>query len=267
MRIAANLTMLFREYDFFERFDRAAEAGFTGVEFFFPYAHDPERIADALERNGLQLVLFNLPVGDWDAGERGYVAQTGREAEFRADLARAVAAIERLHPLRVNTPSGPAPRTDASRATLVANLTAAAAAVNAAGAGLVVEPINRDDVPGAYVHTVAEGVEVLDEVGSAGAGIQYDVYHSLRAGEDPFAVLDAFAERIHHIQISDVPGRHEPGTGAFDFDRFFERLEASGYDGWVSLEYHPLDSTADSFRYFRERGLLGGVTGGERQRL
>lgn len=256
MRIAANLTMLFREYDFFERFDRAAEAGFTGVEFFFPYAHDLDRIADAVDRNDLQLVLFNLPVGDWDAGERGYVAQTGREAEFRRDLGRAVTAIERLHPLRVNTPSGPAPQNADSHSTLVANLAVATAAVNEAGAGLVVEPINRDDVPGAYVHTVAEGVAVLDEVGSPGVGIQYDVYHSLRAGEDPFAVLEAYADRIHHVQISDVPGRHEPGTGTFDFDRFFDDLEASVYDGWVSLEYHPLDATTDSLRYFRERGLL-----------
>lgn len=256
-RLAANLTMLFREHDFFERFDRAAEAGFTGGEFFFPYAHDLDRIAEALERNGLELVLFNLPVGDYEAGERGYVAQAGREAEFRGDLARAVSAIERLRPAHVNTPSGPAPRTAQSRNTLVANLSDAAIAVHAAGSGLVVEPINRGDVPQAYIDTVEEGVRVLDEAGDDTIGIQYDLYHSLRAGEDPFAVLDQHLERIHHIQVADVPGRHEPGTGAFDFDRFFDALDASDYPGWVSLEYHPLHETAASLAYVRERGLLG----------
>jgi hydroxypyruvate isomerase len=257
-RIAANLTMLFREHPFLERFDRAAEAGFTGVEFFFPYRHDHDAIAQALGRNGLELVLFNLPVGDYEAGERGYVAQTGREAEFAGDLARGVASAERLKPYRVNTPSGPAPETDEARATLIANLRSAATALEAASTALVVEPISRTEVPGAYLGTTTATAELLAELDRPSAGIQYDVFHSVRAGEDVVEQLDAhLASVIRHIQISDVPGRHEPGSGAVDFDRFFQVVGDSDYAGWVSLEYHPAVETVTSLQWFRDRGLLG----------
>ncbi len=257
-RIAANLTMLFREHPFLERFDRAAEAGFTGVEFFFPYGHDHDAIADAVERNGLDLVLFNLPVGDYAAGERGFVAQEGREAEFAHAVERGVASASRLRPDRVNTPSGPAPDEPASYERLRANLALAADALEAVGSALVVEPICRLDVPGALISTTAAAARLLEEIDRPSVGIQYDVYHSLRAGEDVFEVLDTYLPLIHHIQISDVPGRHQPGTGSVDFDRFFEVMGSSTYTGWVSLEYHPEGPTLESLDWFRERGLLLG---------
>ena len=257
-RIAANLTMMFREHPFLERFDRAAEAGFTGVEFFFPYAHDHDAIADAVERNGLELVLFNLPVGDYDAGERGVVAQEGREAEFAMAVEQGVASASRLHPYRVNTPSGPAPDEPASYDRLRRNLGLAADRLEDVGTALVVEPICRLDVPGALISSTAAAARLLEEVGRPSAGIQYDVYHSVRAGEDVFEMLYAYLPVIRHIQISEVPGRHQPGTGAVDFDRFFEVMGASDYPGWVSLEYHPEGTTLDSLDWFRERGLLLG---------
>lgn len=255
VRIAANLTMLFEEYPFFERFDRAADAGFTAVEFFFPYGLDAAKIRAALDRNGLELALFNLPLGDWDAGERGFVGQEGREQEFAAGLARAVEYASELRPLRVNSPSGPGIDDAASFDRLVRNFSLAASALDEIGVGMVIEPINRTDVPGALVSTVARAVELLDAVGSPNFGVQYDLYHSVRAGEDPLRIVAEHLARITHIQIADVPGRHQPGTGALDFERFFEALDEGGYPGWVSLEYHPDGSTESSFELVTSAGL------------
>jgi hydroxypyruvate isomerase len=256
VRLAANLTMLFSEYPFLERFDRAAAAGFESVEFFFPYGLDAAGIRDALDRNGLELALFNLPLGDWDAGERGFVAQAGREAEFAAGLAEAVDYARVLRPVRVNSPSGPAPDTKEAFGIAASNFALAADALEAIGVGLVIEPINRHDVPGALVSTVDRAVELLDRVGSDNFGVQYDLYHSVRADEDPFAVVAAHAGRITHVQVADVPGRHQPGTGALDFPRFFEALDTAGYTGRVSLEYHPDGPTEQSFGLVTAAGLL-----------
>lgn len=254
--LVANLTMLFEEYDFYERFDRAADAGFRAVEFFFPYSYSTERVLRALERNDLELVLFNLPLGDWGAGERGFAAQEGREAEFLQGLDRAVAYAKALRPTLINTPSGPAPDTAESFRTLVGNVSAAAEALSEVGVGMVVEPINRNDVPDALISTVESAVPLLEAVGSDNLGIQYDLYHSVRTGEDPFAVLETHLPLIRHIQIADVPGRHQPGTGEIDFERFFAALAEGGYPGWVSLEYHPAGSTESSLEAIRSTGLL-----------
>ncbi|MBM9468097.1 TIM barrel protein [Nakamurella leprariae] len=254
MQFAANLSLLFTEYPLLERFDRAAAAGFTGVEFFFPYGLPEADLTAALTRNGLELVLFNVPMGDWDAGERGLAAQPDREAEFRAGVERAAHWASVLRPQRVNSPTGPAGPGPAARDTLLRNLTFAAERLRAVGTPLSLEPINRTDVPGAAVATVAEAVAVLDEIGDPDLGIQYDLYHSLMEGEDPGAVLAEHLPRIRHVQIADVPGRHQPGTGAVDFPAFLDRLEGGGYDGWVSLEYHPDGPTEDSFAAFGPHG-------------
>lgn len=256
VRLAANLTMLFREHPFLERFDRAADAGFTGVEFFFPYSHDASDIAEALSRNGLDLVLYNFPVGDYDAGERGIAAMPERRDEFRAGVAAAVEYGTALHPLNINTPSGPAPDDPSHWDELVDNMRYAAEQLQQIGVGAVIEPINRGDVAGALVSTTARATTLVTQVAHANLGIQYDLYHSLQSGEDPFVELDAHLPHIHHIQIADVPGRHQPGTGAQDFDRLIRTLDNSGYEGWMSLEYHPHGPTADSFQFFQERGLL-----------
>lgn len=257
VRLAANLTWLFAEHPFFERFARAADAGFTGVEFFFPFGHDPERIRAEVERNELTLVLHNLRVGDYEAGERGFVAHAHRSAEFLENVEEAVRYDRVLRPERVNTPSGPAPDEPASYDTLVDHLRTAADRLAEIGVGLVLEPINRGDVPGALVDSTAKAVEVIRRTGSDNLGIQYDLYHSLRAGEDPAQVLDEHLAFIHHVQIADVPGRHQLGTGRVDFEDLFARLDAGGYPGWVSLEYHPEGETLASFDVPRALGLLG----------
>lgn len=253
--MAANLTMLFTEYPFFERFDRAAAAGFDSVEFFFPYGLDASMIRDALDRNGLELALFNLPLGDWDAGERGFVGQRGREAEFAAGVADAVEYASVLRPLRVNTPSGPGSDDVESFDRLVRNFSRAADALGELGVGFVVEPINRHDVPGALISTVSRAVELLDAVDSPNLGVQYDLYHSVRADEDPFDVIRQHLDRITHIQIADVPGRNQPGTGALDFRRLFTALDEGGYPGRVSLEYHPDGATEASFTLIGPSGI------------
>lgn len=254
--LVANLTMLFGEYDFYERFDRAAEAGFRAVEFFFPYQYDSDLITEALKRNDLELVLFNLPLGDWDAGDRGFVAQVDRTQEFRDGLELAVEHAKSLHPALINTPSGPAPDSRASFNTLVENVRVAADALAEVGVGMVIEPINRHDVPGAFVSTVEDTLPLLEAVDSNNLGIQYDLYHSMRSGENPLAVLKEHLHLIKHIQIADVPGRHQPGTGEIDFNRFFAALDEGSYPGWVSLEYHPEGSTESSLDAIRASGLL-----------
>ncbi len=257
LRFAANLTMLYPEYPFFERFDRAAEAGFKAVEFFFPYGTAANKFSDVLARNAQELVLFNMPLGNWDAGDRGFAAQPARKAEFQAGIAQAVEYGKALHPPRINCPSGPLQPESAPYPTLIENMTMMANAFKDIGIQLVVEPINHNDVPGAVISTVEQALALFDKVDSDNIAVQYDLYHSIRAGEDPFEVLGTHMERIAHIQIADVPGRHQPGSGAVDFEKLFTLIDNSGYQGYVSLEYHPHGPTDDSLMALRRMGVLG----------
>lgn len=256
IRIAANLTMLYNEYDFFDRFAVAAEDGFQAVEFFFPYPWPAEKIRQALEKQGQQLVLFNMPLGDWDAGDRGFAGQAGRVAEYQQGVSLATDYGRQLHPPRINCPSGPAEDTPESWSTLKQNFEHAAESLKAEGIRMVVEPINHNDVPRALLSGTEQTVRFLDSLNTDNLWVQYDLYHSLRAGEDPFKVLPAFIDRIDHIQIADVPGRHQPGTGDVDFEKLFSLLEQLNYQGWTSMEYHPQGDTRQSFSRLREMGLL-----------
>ncbi|QCT19083.1 TIM barrel protein [Jejubacter calystegiae] len=257
LRFAANLTMLYPEYPFLERFDRAAADGFQAVEFFFPYGTPAETFSQALERNQQELVLFNMPLGDWDAGERGFASQPSRCDDFRAGLDQAVAYGKALRPPRINCPSGPEGNDAQPWPTLVENMTMAARALADIDVQLVVEPINRNDVPGAVISNVEQALALFEKVDSDNIAIQFDLWHSLRAGEDPFSVLKSHMDRIAHIQIADVPGRHQPGTGEVDFEKLFTLIDNSGYQGWVSLEYHPQGGTQESFSTLRQMGILG----------
>lgn len=257
LRFAANLTMLYPEYPFFERFDRAADAGFRAVEFFFPYGTPAEKFSETLSRNDQQLVLFNMPLGDWEAGDRGFAAQPGRKAEFCTALTQAVEYARALRPPRINCPSGPVQHGTTPYPTLYENMTMMANAFKDIGIQLVVEPINHNDVPGAVISTVEQAIALIDRVDSDNIAVQYDLYHSIRAGEDPYSVLATHMDRIAHIQISDVPGRHQPGSGAVDFEKLFTLIDSSGYQGWVSLEYHPDGPTDDSLAALRRMGVLG----------
>lgn len=258
-RIAANLSMLFTEYPFVERFARARQAGFDAVEFMFPYAENVDAIEQALKEHELTLVLFNTPAGDWAAGERGIACQPERIAEYRAGVAKAKEIGRRLGVPQINTLVGiPTPGEDATtiRTTIVENLRYAAEQFGQAGIRALVEPVNNLDIASFALPTAKNGLDIINEVNSPNLALQLDIYHALRMGEDPYALISHHIDQIGHIQIADVPGRHQPGTGEIDFTRLFEVIDASGYDGWVSLEYNPEGPTEEGFDLMRELGLL-----------
>lgn len=245
-RFSANLSMLFTEVPFLDRFERAAQAGFEAVEFMFPYAHSPQEIKARLDATGLKAVLHNLPAGDWEGGDRGIACDPARVAEFRAGVARGVAYATTLGVPQLNCLAGKAPD-DADdallRRTFVDNLRFAAAALHQAGLRLLVEPINRYDIPGFYLQRTAQALSVLDEVGAPNAFVQYDIYHAQRTEGELAATLAQHLARIGHIQIADNPGRHEPGSGEINYRFLFQHLDRIGYQGWVGAEYRPASTT------------------------
>ena len=245
-RFAANLTMLFNEVPFLDRFERAARAGFDAVEFLFPYAYPVAEIKSRLVANQLQLVLHNLPAGDWEGGERGIACLPDRVDEFRASVAQAISYGTVLGVPQINCLAGktPAGVSDAVvRKTFVENLRFAAAALKEAGIKLLIEPINFYDIPGFYLNRSAQGLAIIDEVGSDNLFLQYDIYHAQRMEGELIATMTKQLARIAHIQLADNPGRHEPGTGEINYERVFAALDAIGYPGWIGCEYKPATST------------------------
>lgn len=261
VRIAANVSMLFVEHPLAERFGAAAAAGFAAVEIQFPYALPADAIRRELDRHGLALVLHNLPAGDFAAGERGLAALPGREAEFRAGVAQAVAYAKALGVPRLNALAGiPPADADAAlvRRTLVGNLRHAAAVLADAGLTLLVEPINRFDMPGFWLNTCEQAVALLDEVGAPNAFVQHDLYHAQRMTGELIGTLRRFLPRIGHIQIADNPGRHEPGSGEIHWPAVFGELARLGYAGDIGAEYLPAGRTADGLGWLAEaRRILG----------
>jgi hydroxypyruvate isomerase len=246
-KFAANLTMLFNEASFLDRFELAATAGFRAVEFLFPYAFEAQTLRARLADHGLELVLHNLPAGDWEAGERGIACHPDRVAEFRAGVVRAIDYAQALGVGQLNCLAGKAPAgvDEATlRRTFVDNLRHAAAALKKEGLKLLIEPINTFDIPGFYLSRTAQAAAILDEVGADNAFIQYDIYHAQRMEGELAATLARYQPRIAHVQLADNPGRHEPGTGEINYDFLFSQLDAHGYDGWIGCEYKPATTTA-----------------------
>jgi hydroxypyruvate isomerase len=247
LKFSANLSMLFNEVDFLDRFKAAAKAGFKGVEYLFPYAYPKEALAEQLARNDLTQALFNLPAGDWAKGERGIACLPGREAEFHKGVADAIAYATALGCSQVNCLVGIAPKdadADAVRAALVWNLRYAAKALGDVGVRLLVEPINGYDMPGFYLTKSRQTLALFDEVGESNLWLQYDIYHMQRSEGELAATIEALLPRIAHVQVADNPGRNEPGTGEINYDFLFRKLEALGYAGWVGGEYKPKTTTA-----------------------
>ena len=245
-RFAANLTMLFTEFPFLDRFERAARAGFKGVEFLFPYAYQPRDIRARLEQFDLQLVLHNLPAGDWDAGERGIACHPDRTAEFREGVERAVDVASALGVKQLNCLVGktPAGVPDAQvHATLVENLYHASQRLKEGGIKLLVEPINHFDIPGFHLHRSDQALALIDEVGGGNLFLQYDIYHAQRTEGEIAETLRKHLSRIAHVQVADNPGRNEPGTGEINFPFLFGHLDRIGYTGWIGCEYKPAVST------------------------
>ena len=245
-RFAANLSMLFTEVPLLDRFERAARAGFSSVELQFPSDAPAAALRDRLVANRQKMVLHNLPAGDWAAGDRGTACDPARVAEFRAGVPLAIEYATTLGVPQLNCLSGKAPAgvDDATvRRTFVDNLRFAAAALKTAGLKLLIEPINRRDVPGFWLDRTALAVSVLDEVGADNAFVQYDIYHAQRSEGELAATMSTYLARIGHIQVADNPGRNEPGTGEINYPFLFAHLDRIGYQGWIGCEYKPAAGT------------------------
>ena len=245
-RFAANLTMLFNEVPFLDRFALAAQAGFKAVEFLFPYAYSVADIRQRLDAHGLVLVLHNLPAGDWEAGDRGMACHPNRIVEFRAGVAEGIRYAQALGVGQLNCLAGKAPfgvPDTVLRETLVGNLVFAAKACHEAGLRLLIEPINTFDIPGFYLNRTAQALSILDEVQADNLFVQYDIYHAQRMEGELAQTLTQHLARIGHIQLADNPGRHEPGSGEINYAYLFAHLDALGYTGWVGCEYKPATTT------------------------
>ncbi len=242
---AANLTMLFTEVPFLDRFAAAAEAGFGAVEFLFPYEFDKSALSDALEANRLELVLHNLPAGNWAAGDRGIACDPTRVSEFRDGVSRAISYATALRCPRLNCLAGIVAAADnaIARRTLIDNLRHAADALQDAGIAMVLEPVNTRDVPGFFVNRTRPALEILDKVGSGNLKLQFDIYHAQVMDGDLATSIETHLDRIGHLQVADNPGRHEPGTGEINYPYLFDRIDALGYDGWIGCEYKPRGTT------------------------
>jgi hydroxypyruvate isomerase len=246
-KFAANLTMLFNEVAFLDRFELASKAGFRAVEFLFPYAFAAGEIRQRLDDHGLSLVLHNLPAGNWDTGERGIACHPDRVLEFRSGVARAIEYAGALGVGQLNCLAGKAPAgvDEATlRTTFVDNLRYAAAELKKAGLKLLIEPINTFDIPGFYLNRTAQAIEILDEVGADNAFLQYDIYHAQRMEGELAATVQKHLARIAHIQLADNPGRNEPGTGEINYPFLLAHLDRIGYRGWIGCEYKPATTTA-----------------------
>ena len=258
-RFAANLSMLFTEVDFLDRFEAAADAGFSGVEYLFPYAFPANELAKRLKAHRLTQVLHNLPAGDWDKGERGIAILPDRVDEFRKGVETAISYAKALGCRQVNCLAGLTPDgVDANllRETFVANLKFAAAGLKAEGIKLLIEPINTRDIPKFYLNRTAQAAEIIEAVGSDNLFIQYDIYHMQIMEGDLAPTIAKYLDRITHIQLADTPGRHEPGTGEINYRFLFEYLDKLGYGGWIGCEYKPKTTTKAGLGWFAPQTAL-----------
>jgi hydroxypyruvate isomerase len=250
LKFSANLSFLFADLDFPDRFGAAARAGFKGVEFHFPYDYDKAALAEAVLTSGVEVALFNLPAGNWATGERGIACLPERKAEFQDGVGRAVEYAEALGCTRLNCLAGiPTTSRDKALDTLVDNLRFAVVVAQRANIRLVMEPLNTRDNPGFLVSTTAQALQVIDAVGGRNLQLQYDIYHAQVMEGDLARTLETQLPKIGHIQLADNPGRHEPGTGEINFPFLFGRLERLGYAGWIGCEYKPSHGTLDSLAW------------------
>ncbi|HEY2559622.1 MAG TPA: 2-oxo-tetronate isomerase [Caldimonas sp.] len=263
-RFAANLTMLYPEHAFLDRFAAAAADGFEAVEYLFPYEWPSARLASALAEHGLQQVLFNAAQGDFASGERGVAALPGREDEFRSAIDRgldyaAALACPRLH---VMAGLAPSPQSRASmRAAYLANLAWAARRAAAVGVDVLIEPINTRDIPGYFLNRQDEAHAVVTEVGAPNLKVQMDLYHCQIVEGDVATKLRSYLPtgRVGHLQIAGVPERHEPDVGELNHGYLFDVIDALGWDGWIGCEYRPKASTSAGLGWLRRRRQRGGA--------
>lgn len=253
-KFAANLTMLFTERDFLERFEAASQAGFTAVEFLFPYAYPANQIKSLLDKHHLKLVLHNLPAGNWDDGERGIACNPKRIEEFREGVTHAIQYAKVLGVSQLNCLIGKVPE-DVSKLTVdqtvIENLRFASSELKKNGIRLLIEPINTYDIPGFYLHGTEQALALIEKVGSDNLFVQYDIYHMQRMEGEIAATLSKHLSKIKHVQLADNPGRNEPGTGELNYQFLFKHLHAIGYDGWIGCEYKPATKTEEGLGWIK----------------
>ncbi|MGF1651289.1 MAG: 2-oxo-tetronate isomerase [Hyphomicrobiaceae bacterium] len=256
-RFAANLSFLFTELPFLDRFAAAAGAGFKAVEYLFPYEYEPAELKARLEANGLKQALFNLPPGDWSKGERGLAAIPGREAEFEAALRTGLTYADALGNTLVHVMPGLVHH-GARHATYVANLRKACAMAADHGVRLIIEPINTRDIPGFFLTTTAQARAVIAEVGAANLGLQFDLYHrQIQEGDVALAIRE-FGDLAAHYQIANPPDRGEPDDGEMNYRYLFDEIDRSGFSGWVGCEYKPRAGTVEGLIWADRCGVALG---------
>ncbi|MEX2552601.1 MAG: 2-oxo-tetronate isomerase [Actinomycetota bacterium] len=254
-KFSANLSMLYQEHAFLDRFAAAATDGFRAVEYLSPYAEPKEKVVEALQQHGLAQALFNVPSGDWAAGERGIACLPTRVEEFRKGVLQALDYAVALGCDRVNVISGLVPQgvgSDVLEPVLVENLKWAAPRCANAGVRLLIEPINLRDIPHFFLSTTAHAERILDRVGHDNLHIQYDFYHMQVMQGDLVPTFERLRERIGHVQIADNPGRGEPGTGEINYGFVLSELDRLGYDGWVGCEYKPQTTTSAGLGWMQQ---------------
>ena len=245
-QFAANLTMLFTEAPFLDRFEKAHNSGFKAVEFLFPYPFPATEIQKKLGQYGLKLVLHNLPAGDWDAGERGIACHPDRVEEFRMGVAKAIEYAKALGVPQLNCLAGKAPAGVEKKLlhdTFVSNLKYAAAELKKVNLKLLIEPINTFDIPGFFLSTTQQALDIIQEVAADNLFVQYDIYHAQRMEGELCNTMEKNLSKIGHIQLADNPGRNEPGTGEINYAHLFKFLDRIGYSGWIGCEYKPATTT------------------------
>jgi hydroxypyruvate isomerase len=245
-RFAANLTMLWNELEFADRFAAAAKAGFKGVEYLFPYDYPSERLAQELEKHKLAQVLHNLPAGNWAKGERGIGCHPDRVGEFQDGVGRAIEYATALGCKQVNCLAGIRPPNrdpNDARETFIRNLQFAAPRLKSAGIKLLIEPINTRDIPGFFLTYTRQALDIITAVGSDNLFVQYDIYHMQIMEGDLATTIEKNLAQIPHMQLADNPGRNEPGTGEINYDFLFRHVDRLGYQGWIGCEYKPRTTT------------------------
>jgi hydroxypyruvate isomerase len=262
MNFSINISTMFQELDILDRFQAVRDSGFTAAEIQFPYDTPVDQIAAACADAGVEIVLFNVPPGDFAAGERGLAALPGREEDFRAAIKTACTYARVLGPVGVNVLSGiPGPDADQDLCwqTLISNLRYAAEELEAAGTKALVEPLNNLDVVGFFTPTSELVVKAITEAGHDNLALQYDFYHARMMETDPVAELERWYPHIAHMQFADNDGRHEPGTGDINWESVFTTIRKLGYKGWVGAEYIPGGATADSFGWIEPFSAWAGI--------
>jgi hydroxypyruvate isomerase len=257
-KLAANLTMLYNEVDFLDRFEAAAKSGFAGVEYLFPYAYPKEQLAERLAKHRLAQVLHNLPAGDWDGGERGIACLPDRVGEFQDGVGKAIDYAQALGCRQVNCLAGIAPASadrEKIHSTFVSNLRFAADKLGARGIKLLIEPINTYDIPGFFLSHTRQALDVIRDSGSSNLFVQYDIYHMQRMEGELANTIKAHLSQIAHVQLADNPGRNEPGTGEINYRFLLGFLDTIGYDGWIGCEYKPKAGTVEGLVWRRAHGV------------